>query len=357
MLSAAVVPVVAARILAQSPVIRPVDDLTVAYVTHEERGDLESIAQISGATPTQYDLNMSSSIPNAADPSHPKMFSRSRTIRRSDDSLSHRLNIVVSSDDPSMFPGSTIIPSRAMLSDLTTTGRTSVVIGDAPRGSFDGVLSMFSATRQYYRGDLTRAGRTTVTVLVNGTPTPLPAIEAKGHLSVGGDTDDVDVFVLDNPAWPLALKWSSQGRSVQVTEIEWPLSGTRGAAHPMHGGVSSADAAGCRTEVHGIFFAFGSAELAPASDVALASVATLLTSNPSWIVTIEGHTDSIGGHAANLDLSKRRAAAVREALISRFHIAPGRLTSAGLGDTRPVTTNATIDGRARNRRVELARKC
>ena len=82
-----------------------------------------------------------------------------------------------------------------------------------------------------------------------------------------------------------------------------------------------------------------------------------MADNPTWSVTIEGHTDSIGTRASNLDLSKRRAAAVVNALVTRFHVSAARLSSAGFGDTRPIAPNSTIEGRARNRRVELARQC
>ena len=77
----------------------------------------------------------------------------------------------------------------------------------------------------------------------------------------------------------------------------------------------------CRAEVHGIYFAFGSAKLVGESDLALSEISKVLAANPAWVVTVEGHTDSIGTHAANLDLSKRRAAAVRDALVTRFGVA------------------------------------
>jgi outer membrane protein OmpA-like peptidoglycan-associated protein len=113
----------------------------------------------------------------------------------------------------------------------------------------------------------------------------------------------------------------------------------------------------CRAEVHGIYFSFASAKLVPESDAALEEIAHLLAANPTWVVTIEGHTDSIGTHTSNLDLSKRRAAAVRDALVARFGVPPGRLLDAGFGDSSPIESNTTIEGRARNRRVELSRKC
>jgi len=75
-----------------------------------------------------------------------------------------------------------------------------------------------------------------------------------------------------------------------------------------------------------------------------------------WPVTIEGHTDSIGTSAANQSLSQRRAAAVRDRLANRG-VAAARLRAVGYGQTKPRETNTTVEGRARNRRVELLRPC
>jgi len=326
-------------------------------VKHSELGDVEVHYSITQLTPAKYDLVVSGDNPNPADPSNPKHGSMTRTIRLADDSLAHRLNFSFVTNDPSIFPGSTFFPSKAILADLKSAGHTSIVLGDAPPGAErSSVVNLQS--RQYYRGDLTRVGSTTVSVIVNGTPTALPAIEARGHLSVGSEGDDLDLVVFDNPSLPLWLKWNSQGRSLQITEIEWPSGpGGKGGGGGSADGLSAGLGKTCRAEVHGIFFAFGSAKLASESDLALGQVSRLLADNSTWVVTIEGHTDSIGTHAANLDLSKRRAAAVREALVTRFGVASARLSATGFGDSKPIESNATIEGRARNRRVELARKC
>jgi len=82
----------------------------------------------------------------------------------------------------------------------------------------------------------------------------------------------------------------------------------------------------------------------------------VLQRHGAWTGTIEGHTDSIGGAKSNQLLSERRAEAVRARII-KAGIAAGRLNAAGYGATRPRESNATVEGRARNRRVELARNC
>ena len=69
---------------------------------------------------------------------------------------------------------------------------------------------------------------------------------------------------------------------------------------------------------------------------------------------IEGHTDSSGDAAKNLDLSKRRAASVKGALV-KLGIGADRLTTDGLGQTKPMAPNETPQGRAENRRVEFVK--
>ena len=71
------------------------------------------------------------------------------------------------------------------------------------------------------------------------------------------------------------------------------------------------------------------------------------------IITVEGHTDSFGSDESNLELSQRRADAVRAYLLANMELAPYRISAMGYGETRPISSNETADGRARNRRIDL----
>jgi len=108
--------------------------------------------------------------------------------------------------------------------------------------------------------------------------------------------------------------------------------------------------------VHGIYFDFGSATIKPESEPALKEIGDAVAKNPSWMLSVEGHTDNIGGDAANMELSKRRADAVKQALTTQYHVSPAKLTTAGFGATQPKESNDTPEGRARNRRVELVKQ-
>ena len=83
-------------------------------------------------------------------------------------------------------------------------------------------------------------------------------------------------------------------------------------------------------------------------------MANLLKANPSLQLLIEGHTDNVGTAQKNQLLSENRAQAVMDYLVRKNGISKDRLTIKGYGFSKPVATNATSEGRALNRRVELS---
>jgi len=107
-----------------------------------------------------------------------------------------------------------------------------------------------------------------------------------------------------------------------------------------------------RVEVPGIFFDFGKSDVKPESEPALKELTAMLQSNAALKVWVVGHTDNVGSVETNVTLSGARAAAVVKALVARG-IGANRLAPHGAGPYTPVASNATEEGRARNRRVEL----
>jgi len=101
-----------------------------------------------------------------------------------------------------------------------------------------------------------------------------------------------------------------------------------------------------------VLFDSGSATLQPGAEDKLRHVAEVLQRYPKTRVEIVGHTDNRGTSASNEKLSERRARAVRDVL-ARSGVDPTRITTRGAGETRPVATNDTLEGRALNRRVEV----
>lgn len=103
----------------------------------------------------------------------------------------------------------------------------------------------------------------------------------------------------------------------------------------------------------GILFDVNSATIKPESAGVLKEIADVLKKFPDIKVKIIGHTDSDGQDAANLALSQKRAAAVKQALVSEYGIEDARIETDGKGENEPVGDNKTKEGKAQNRRVEF----
>jgi outer membrane protein OmpA-like peptidoglycan-associated protein len=104
--------------------------------------------------------------------------------------------------------------------------------------------------------------------------------------------------------------------------------------------------------LRGVHFDFNKATIRPDARPVLNEAVDTLKKEGGIAVVAEGYTDSIGGDAYNMQLSLRRARAVKDYLVAGG-IAPSRISVEGFGKTHPVASNATADGRAQNRRVEL----
>jgi outer membrane protein OmpA-like peptidoglycan-associated protein len=340
--------------------------LTVVTALSDREGDYESIKVIEAVTPETMILAYSADIPNASHSGKPQRVSTRRSVRREDLRTSHEYMQIFKPSLPETIPGTTAIgASSAVLTELKTKGKSSFTfqtpdrqpseakILDALTGagskakSFDDLARQLDASKA--SGTLSRVEPNAVPfpVLVNGTRTTVPAIHARGTF----DTINAEFYFLDDPSNPIALKWTtgSPTGALQVVQITFPA---KKAEPEIEHSLENSG----RAEIHGIYFDFGSATIKPESDAALREIAAVMTKNPAWKLNVEGHTDNIGGEAANLDLSRRRADAVKQALMTRYHVDAARLTTTGFGATRPKEPNTTPEGRARNRRVELVRE-
>jgi outer membrane protein OmpA-like peptidoglycan-associated protein len=108
--------------------------------------------------------------------------------------------------------------------------------------------------------------------------------------------------------------------------------------------------------VNGIFFDTAKSDVKPDSVAALQEIAKLMQQNPQLKLYVVGHTDNSGSLSANMELSRRRAAAVAQVLSSKYGIASDRLSAYGDGPYSPLASNDTEQGRAMNRRVELVKQ-
>jgi OmpA-OmpF porin, OOP family len=101
-----------------------------------------------------------------------------------------------------------------------------------------------------------------------------------------------------------------------------------------------------------IYFDFDKATIKPVSYPVLDEVAKVMRDGPTIVVRVEGHTDDVGSDAYNARLSERRAHSVVKYLVAKG-IDPARLQAIGFGESRPIATNDTPEGRAKNRRTEF----
>jgi len=110
-----------------------------------------------------------------------------------------------------------------------------------------------------------------------------------------------------------------------------------------------------RVATHGILFDVGSNQIRAESTPTLKSISDMLTAHPDLKLMIEGHTDNVGSAESNQSLSERRAAAVKQYLVTTAHIDAARLSTKGYGSSKPIASNTTAEGRQENRRVELVK--
>ncbi len=174
--------------------------------------------------------------------------------------------------------------------------------------------------------------------------------ESLRHLAAKKSTPEGDVYaqitVYDNGYGPWTRVRVIETEAMDTGQIEVIKADEMAAQIESQGSVS----------LYGIYFDTDSAKIKPESKPTLDEIAKLLESNPDLELLVVGHTDNQGPFDYNIDLSKRRAGAVAEALTSDYGIDRGRLKPWGVGFTAPAATNATEEGRAKNRRVELVQR-
>jgi fibro-slime domain-containing protein len=170
----------------------------------------------------------------------------------------------------------------------------------------------------------------------------------------------LDIFYADRYGSGAAIEIDSP---LAIAPAPAPVALGTPRAKPPKGGGPSLTAAQMRAQLQktgrftlrDIHFAFNKTDITPDSAKVLGEVGKLLGSDPSLRLSIEGHTDNIGSEDYNVDLSQRRAAAVKTYLVAHARVASDRLRTAGYGFSRPVASNATAKGQALNRRVEFVK--
>jgi outer membrane protein OmpA-like peptidoglycan-associated protein len=356
-----------------APVIPLCPGLTIVTAVADRRGDYESIKRIQTASKDAVTLHYSNQRPadDTWDSSKKGQLEHTevdRAIRIADLEHAHAYLQQFATILPSMSAGTTAIGISAdVLGELKSKGQSTLTVFQTFLGTekVGNPLTPQPGSLDYrLTGAIKRSEAAAVPIetIVNDRPVPLPTVHASGLLAI----EQSDFYFLDDPSNPLTLKFKIGKNQLNVVKIAFPPCTpilTHAAAPPPPAKPPSTAAPQIeqalkekgRAEVYGIYFDFSSAKIRPESEPVLQDIANVLSKNAAWKLSVEGHTDNVGGDAYNLDLSKKRAAAVKDALTTRYHVAGDRLTTSGFGATRPKATNDTLEGRARNRRVELVK--
>lgn len=146
---------------------------------------------------------------------------------------------------------------------------------------------------------------------------------------------------------------AGKGYATQEVELNVPASGDYPVRVVM--GPSKTEVTECGIVIdEKVNFEFDSDVILPTSYTLLMEVAAEINGHPSaGKIQVAGHASSDGNDKHNQDLSERRAAAVAKFLMEKGHVVPARVVSVGFGETQPMASNATQEGKAKNRRVEF----
>lgn len=262
-------------------------------------------------------------------------------------------------DMPEVIPGSTALgASQRVIEELRASGASTIAVSNAFSGEAPADRAVRPNVYDYTSGGpLTRIPSEPFVVLVDDQLAALPTISARAEF-IGESAEFTFMDDLDNPL-TLAFRIGIQpqgGREPEkltLTKIARTCDGVA-AAQASRRDIASQLGAARRIALYDIHFAFNAADLREESAPRLAELAAAMKANPSWRIRIEGHADNTMEPAAALDLSGRRAEAVRSALSAQYGIAEGRMEAVGLGSAHPRAANTNAEGRARNRRIEIA---
>ncbi len=343
----------------ETPRIPLKEGLTWVHAWRRFNGDVEIIDRVQAVSPTQIETSSSGKGFSDDKAVHGNDLSTSRAVCRADLENASEYYTENRAILPHVIPNTTTFSmSRKSFETLKQTGKVTFTYQQFARTASRLVPTPRTA-------ELTRVepGDVNYPVILNGQPTNVPVIHARGHFQFTGSEKvkslwsdpsvldgDGELFVLDDAANPMMLQFGfGPVFQIRVVSITFPEDKPK----PQ---IEDQLAKQKKAVIYGIYFDFNEATIKKESQPVLKEIADAMKNNPDWVLTVEGHTDNIGGDKYNLDLSERRSASVKKALVEQYGIAPERLTTGGAGASRPVDTNDTLEGRARNRRVELTRQ-
>jgi OOP family OmpA-OmpF porin len=341
-----------------APVIPVVPGLTVTTAIAEPGGDYESRKRLQAREEDGWRLSYSTSVPTAQ--GKPESISSERILHDEDLQSARTYRNYFESDVEEDYPGTTALgASGTVLEELQTTGTSRfALVGEdsflqrafadlpgAENSPFALAAALTASAGISFKGELQRQSFGSMDVLVNDRIRSLPVLVASGRFTAkNGRSMDAELSFLDDALNPIALQWRIGDTRLRVVRIDYP--------EPVKQ-LAQTLKAEKRVALPGLYFDFGSATLRPESAAALPAILEAVRAVPEGLI-LEGHTDSIGDAARNETLSLARAEAVWTALRALDPTLGPQPRIVGYGATRPRAGNDTLEGRAQNRRVELA---
>jgi outer membrane protein OmpA-like peptidoglycan-associated protein len=335
--------------------------LTIVTAISRPEGDYESIKTVASADQRGFALTISAQVPTER--GSLRHWTMRRTLLREDAATAGLYAHYFHSKGSTTIPGSTALGvSTAVLRALKRTGSAELGLIEGENYGYPAERAQKPSLYDYEETwRLRRIGTVPIRVMVNDSMKTLSAVHARGSY-LG---EKVDFWFLDDEENPLALQYQF-AKGGEVPTEAWQLRVVRIAFRCAGPSRTESEERTARLErvlreqrravVYDLYFDFNSETIREESEPTLREIAEVLRRNPDWRLSIEGHTDNVASDRYNLELSSRRAASVKSALGTQFGIAGQRLTTAGVGESRPTEPNDTAEGRARNRRVELVRQ-
>jgi hypothetical protein len=294
-------------------------------------GDLESTDQITSVSTGEFDFqNSGPTRPRVGEQGkigHAVLANRvcGQDIAEAD---TFSTGWVFNSEDkaPGVYPGvSRTVLSLRKFQTLKASGTLPMVFG-----YYDYMDALTEWELLAWKGTLNRVepGDVPFPLIVNDNPVNVPAIHVQGSMKVietggrfGARDQPADAYILDDPATPVILSWmfgenlkQDDAFRVRYTKVTYPS-----ADKPT---IEQQLAKQKKAITYGIYFDFNQDTIKPESEPVLKEIAQAMADKPDWKLTIAGYTDNIGGDKYNLALSQRRSAAVKRALVERYHEIP-----------------------------------
>jgi len=331
-----------------------VKGLIVSGAQSGDQGDQEQIRTITDTSNKDVTLTVEWDKPSPIQGHPPDRKTTTRIVDNADLASSHRIMTYYHIGQKEHYPGATGFGASAEVLNELRADKPSLFLFEA---NPDPIMTFSTMSKDKnaligWNGNpmnnctLHRVEKTDVAMpmIVNSARVELPVLHAMCTLS--GNVE-AHFFFLDQPSNPMLLDSFVDGDRAQMIKIDFPT---------QPAGMEQALKEKKPVQVYGIYFDFNSATIKPDSEAVLKQISDILHKNPDWKLSVSGHTDNVGDASTNQKLSERRAAAVKDALVSRYGITSDRLNTSGFGASKPIESNSTLEGRARNRRVELQRQ-